>query len=219
LTGGAIDGNVELFSLQGKPVTSRRASESSRVSPGAVSLGPQDWVAAARSALIAGGVDRVKVDILARTLHISRGSFYWHFASREALLAALLEDWHARNTAPFVAASKRTNHSGVEKFQAVVDLWVEENQYDPAYDAAVRDWARTDKRVAHLVRKVDRERIGLLSQIFRDLGYDEEDADIRARVSYFHQVGYYALGLGESKTQRRKLVPLYLRVLLGRDEK
>jgi AcrR family transcriptional regulator len=178
------------------------------------SLGPHDWVAAARAALISGGIERVKVDVLARSLKISRGSFYWHFPHREALLAALLQDWQARNTAPFAAAVKRGDRNGRAEFQAIVDMWLEEKEYDPAYDAAVRDWARTSSRVAKLVRQVDRARIKLLAQIFTDLGFGREEADIRARITYFHQVGYYALGLQESKARRRKLAPVYARVLL-----
>ena len=95
-------------------------------------------------------------------------------------------------------------------------MWLEEKEYDPAYDAAVRDWARTSAHVANLVRQVDRERIELLQQMFHDFGYGEAEANIRARITYYHQVGYYTLGLQESKAERRKLIPLYRLVLLGK---
>jgi AcrR family transcriptional regulator len=156
------------------------------------------------------------VDKLAHVLKVTRGSFYWHFASREALLNALLRDWRTRNTAPFAAAAMRPDHNGAEEFKGINNMWLEEKDYDPAYDAAIRAWARTSPHVADLVRKVDRERIGLLTRIFVDVGYGKHEAFIRARVAYFHQIGYYALGLGESRRQRRKLAPLYLKVLLGR---
>ena len=170
---------------------------------------------AARRMLIAKGIERVRVDALARTLQISRGSFYWHFASRNELLAALLDDWRERNTAPFVAAAADERRSGEEKFRALVHVWLDESEYDPAYDAAVRDWARTSPRVGACVRRVDRERIGLLAKICRNLGYRRQEAEIRARITYFHQVGYYALGLRESGKTRRKLAPIYTRILLG----
>jgi hypothetical protein len=62
---------------------------------------------------------------------------------------------------------------------------------------------------------VDRQRIDVLARICLDLGYDPQEAEIRARVTYFHQVGYYALGLKESRRVRRRLAPIYTRVLLG----
>jgi AcrR family transcriptional regulator len=165
--------------------------------------------------LIAKGVERVRVDGLARTLKITRGSFYWHFPNRKALLDGLLEDWSVRNTAPFLAAAADERRSGEEKFRALVDIWLDESEYDPAYDAAVREWARTSARVANIVRRVDRRRLDLLANICSDLGYDPLEAEIRARITYFHQVGYYALGLKESGRTRRRLAPIYTRVLLG----
>jgi AcrR family transcriptional regulator len=177
-------------------------------------LGRQDWVDAARRMLIAKGVERLRVDGLARSLRITRGSFYWHFISRKALLDAVLEDWRVRNTAPFLAAASDERRSGQEKFRALVDIWLDESDYDPAYDAAIREWARTSTRVANLVRRVDRQRIDLLAKICLDLGYGPQEAEIRARITYFHQVGYYALGLKESDRTRRRLAPIYTRVLL-----
>jgi AcrR family transcriptional regulator len=175
----------------------------------------QDWIDAARRMLIAKGVERVRVDGLARALRITRGSFYWHFAGRKALLDAVLDDWRVRNTAPFLVVAQDEGRSGEEKFRALVDIWLDESAYDPAYDAAVREWARTSAGVAALVRRIDRQRIDLLAKICRDLGYEPLEAEIRARITYFHQIGYYALGLKESDRTRRRLAPIYTRILLG----
>ena len=57
----------------------------------------------------------------------------------------------------------------------------------------------------------------VLEQIFNDLGYEGTEAHIRARVSYYHQVGYYAMGVQESRKERRALIPYYRKVLTGRD--
>ena len=56
------------------------------------------WLNAAYDLLIDKGVDAVKVLPLAETLGLSRTSFYGHFDSREALLAALVSRWRDRNT-------------------------------------------------------------------------------------------------------------------------
>jgi AcrR family transcriptional regulator len=178
-------------------------------------LSRQDWIDAARRMLIAKGVERVRVDGLARALEITRGSFYWHFAGRKALLDAVLQDWRVRNTDPFLAVAADDRRSAAERFRALVDIWLDETDYDPAYDAAIRDWARTSAGVAQLVRRVDRQRIDMLAKICRDHGHEPLQAEIRARITYFHQVGYYALGLKESGKTRRRLAPIYTRVLLG----
>ena len=48
--------------------------------------GNDDWVEAARSAMVEGGIDAVAVEPLARRLGVTKGSFYWHFKDRRALL-------------------------------------------------------------------------------------------------------------------------------------
>ncbi len=100
--------------------------------------------------------------------------------------------------------------------RALVHVWLDEVGYSPAWDAAVRDWARTSRPVATLVHQVDEQRVRLLQRLFRRFGYAAPEAFIRARITYFHQVGYYALHIAESRARRRRLLPLYLKVLTGR---
>lgn len=180
-------------------------------------LSRDDWLAAARAALIGKGKDAVKVERLAKTLNVTRGGFYWHFKDRDDLLDALLESWERETTAAFQSTLEQDHPNGMGEFLALVNLWIEEKAYSPAYDTAVRDWARTSDRVARAVKRVDNRRIDILKRIFLDLGFDDDEAFIRARVTYFHQIGYYTLGLGESQRERRKLLPLYVKVLSGRE--
>ena len=75
------------------PIPARSSGERRPRQRNPRALERQDWIDAARRMLTAKGVERVRVDALARTLRITRGSFYWHFSSRKALLDALLADW------------------------------------------------------------------------------------------------------------------------------
>jgi len=56
-------------------------------------LSSADWEAGALDLLAEQGVTAVAVEPLARRLGVTKGSFYWHFPSREALLKAALERW------------------------------------------------------------------------------------------------------------------------------
>ena len=172
------------------------------------------WLEAARTELIENGILSVKVERLARRMRVTRGSFYWHFRSHKDLLRRLLRHWIATNTLPFERTLRR-DRNGLEEFQAIVDLWVSEREYSPGYDAAVREWARVSADVSRVVLQADQKRIGVLRRIFLDLGYRDPEALVRARITYFHQVGYYTLGLRESLARRLKLGPYYSRILLG----
>lgn len=177
----------------------------------------EDWVIAARDLLITGGIEHVRTVRLSEKLNVTRGAFYWLFKSREDLLSEVLKHWERNNTRPFEEILD-AGHNGVEELKTLFDLWLSEKKYIPAYDSAIRDWARVSKKAARVVKRVDNKRIELFKTIFLRLGHEEEEAFIRARVAYFHQVGYYTLGLGESMAARVKLRPLYMKVLSGRDD-
>src|ERR1700746_2561025 len=61
-------------------------------------LSAEHWAEAALEALASGGLEAVAVEPLARRLSVTKGSFYWHFANREALLRAALALWKKRET-------------------------------------------------------------------------------------------------------------------------
>jgi hypothetical protein len=79
----------------------------------------------------------------------------------------------------------------------------------------VREWARSDQRAAWAVERMDRERMAVLKRFFDALGYEEEEAQIRARVFYYHQIGYYAIGVRQSTADRRRKAKLYIEILCG----
>ncbi len=91
-------------------------------------------------------------------------------------------------------------------------LWIDEQDYDPDFDAAVRGWSRVSPNVAKVVHEIDDLRIEALKRLFLDAGYDLDEAFIRARITYFHQVGYYAMGMRRSHKRREQLSEFYYRI-------
>lgn len=180
-------------------------------------LGREAWLEAARSALIEEGTAGVEINKLAKRLDVTRGGFYWFFESRERLLDALLEFWVQTSIVLFERIASAADQSGLQRFQALVDLWISEKEYDPKWDGAVRDWARTSSKVRDAVHSVDEQRIGFIALVFQDLGYKGKEAQVRARVTYYHQVGYYALGVRETRKQRLELLPYYTKILTQRE--
>lgn len=178
-------------------------------------LSRHDWIEAARKVLVASGVDDVKVDRLARKMKVTRGSFYWHFKDRKDLLDALLARWERQNLDEIALVRERTGTDSPDAIQEVVRIWLSEDPAYPTFDMAIRFWARKAPAVAKLVRRIDQAWLTLLSEILRRRTDDPLEAEARARVFYFHQIGYYALALDESIEDRLKLAPHYAKVLLG----
>ena len=175
----------------------------------------EQWLAMARQALVEEGIDAVKVDRLAQRIGVSRGGFYHHFADRGDLLDRLLADWE-RNV-EFVPAGLKpdTATQALEAIDALVANLVGEERYDPQFDMAVRAWAHADAKIDRAVRRSDLRRLNAIEQFFLALGCDAEESLVRARVFYFHQIGYYATGLKESRAQRVSHLQTYVRILCG----
>jgi len=197
-----------------KPSTGKSVSSGSRKRR---PLGREVWLDTARRALIEEGTAGVEINKLAKRLGSSRGGFYWFFKDRAQLLRELLDYWVRTSTVLFERILQTPGRNGMEEYLALTNLWIDEQEYDPKWDGAVRDWARTSEAVRKVVEAVDQKRIAVLEQIFHDIGYTGKEAHIRARVTYYHQVGYYAMGVQESQKERRALIPYYRKVLTGRE--
>ena len=187
----------------GKPVVNRGPVE-------------RDWIEAARQMLIEGGVAAVQVNPLAARLNVTRGGFYWRFRNRQDLLEHLLDDWRSRDCRAFMMSLERAG-TPQERYRRMVRMLVEERDFDPAMDTAVRQWGTVDADVRKLVAGIDSERINAFTRLFIEAGQEPTEAMVRARVVYFHQIGYYTLGIDETREERRRLVSTYDRILTGFD--
>jgi hypothetical protein len=143
------------------------------------------------------------------------GGFYHNFASRDELLERLLAAWEV--DCRFLPPEQPGNSppEAVAWLDRTVDRLIEEDGYDPHFDMAVREWARSDQRAAWAVERRDRNRLARLQRFFAILGYGPDEAVMRARVFYFHQIGFYAIGVKASTADRRRDAKLYTDVLCG----
>lgn len=176
--------------------------------------GRDTWIAAARATLIRAGHSQVKIERLAGDLGVTRGGFYWHFKSRADLLAHLLADWETTNSTGLLDALSG-NAPPRDRLYALARVWIDEIDFSPAYDSAIRDWARVSPEAAKTVRAVDDRRLAALNVLFLDAGYPPDEAMIRARITYYHQVGYYAMGVQEPKAVRDRNLRHYVTALFG----
>ncbi len=176
-----------------------------------------DWLNAARVLLIDGGVERIKILPLAKSLGVARSSFYWFFKDREDLLNQLLDQWQALNTANLVDHAEMPSDTITQAVLNIFECWTGERIFDPGMDFAIRDWARKSDRVRQLVNAADEDRITAFTAMYQRHGFEARDAFIRARILYFMQIGYYALDVQESMEDRMDYVPDYIRGFTGQD--
>jgi len=178
-------------------------------------LGPDDWIGAALSVLIEHGIEAVQITALARKLNVTRGSFYWHFEGRRDLLKALLAEWRARNSGVMLDALAQSDslETGILDLFSV---WVDHTRFDPKLDQAVRDWARRDGALSEALREEDDARVAAIAAFFERFWYAPTEAFVRARVIYFTQLSFYALGIDEPMQSRVGYLDAYFLCFTGR---
>jgi len=180
----------------------------------------QDWVAAGLAELATGGVDGVRVEVLAERLGVTKGGFYRRFKDRRALLDAMLETWRDGRVIAIERQTEAGGESAVEKLRSVFKLYSERaNKQGMAIELAIRQWARTDPTAAAAAEKVDAARLKTVSLLYRKLGLSAPDADARAVLLYTFLFGQSLLFFEENPRRRANLVAACARVLVEIEQK
>ena len=182
---------------------------------GHVKVTRQDWLNAARDILVHDGVEQVKILTLSAAMGVSRSSFYWYFDNRDALLAALLDDWQTRNTHTIILHCRKNAANITHALCNFFRCFVDPDLFDRGLDFGVREWARRAPDVRRLIDAADAERLDAVELMFRQHGYEPTDADARARILYFMQLGYHALEVRETLETRLARVPAYIEGFTG----
>ncbi|MGF1475231.1 MAG: TetR/AcrR family transcriptional regulator [Geminicoccaceae bacterium] len=162
-------------------------------------LSQSDWVDAAYEAFKKGGVAAVRVDRLAKALSVTRGSFYWHFESRAALLRAVLDRWDAESTEATIAANEASGGDASARLLRLLETCAAD---DGRLEMSVRAWASEDTEASAALQRVDARRIGYMAELLVDYGLSDSAALERARVTYLAWLGAYT-GSAEADGARR----------------
>jgi AcrR family transcriptional regulator len=155
--------------------------------PGQPPLSPDDWARAALGAIARGGVGAVAVETVAAELGATKGSFYWHFKNRDALIQAALDRWERGRTDTVIEELEREP----EPAKRLKKLLTAAFELGPTDRAEIALLANPDHPAAlRAVRRVAERRIVYISQQLEALGWDPGDALDRAVLMYDVYVGH-----------------------------
>ena len=172
----------------------------------------EDWLLHALETLRREGVTGLRVEPLARQLGVTTGSFYWHFKDRQDLLDRVLEHWTDTMTR---AVAKRMTSTAEPEEQLESLLAEVTREQRNRYEIAIRNWATFDACAGHAVRKVDECRMAYVNGLFLQIGFSEEQAEIRSLMLINYQVGEAGFSIKTSLERRLELAKLRLEILLA----
>jgi AcrR family transcriptional regulator len=165
------------------------------------------WIAAGLAVLADGGVDRVRVEVVAERLGVTKGGFYRRFKDRRALLDAILEEWSRGRIAAINRQTELGEMAPGERLMSLIELYSERvSAHGMAIELAIRQWARTDSAAAATVALVDAQRLKNVADLYRRLGLAAEDAQSRAILFYAFIFGQSLLFLDRAPRKRMRLI-------------
>ncbi|MEM1412701.1 MAG: TetR/AcrR family transcriptional regulator [Pseudomonadota bacterium] len=160
-------------------------------------LSAADWEQEALRVIAEQGIAAVAVEPLARRMGITKGSFYWHFSSRESLLEQALISWEehdARNLSASLGELSGPRDRLISFFRRVSREGLTHEVYSALCAAA------DHPQVLPVLDRVAARRMKHIAQAFTELGMDEVEADHHARLTYSVYLGFLQL-------QRQRQVP------------
>ena len=155
-------------------------------------LSADDWAQAALDLIAEQGVSAVAVEPLARRLGVTKGSFYWHFPSRDALLQAALERWEVGEQENIFGSLEKVADPR-ERLRALFQLVGHEVKPHIIYSELLK--ALDHPSVQPVIDRISQRRLDYLVAMFRQAGLQRTDATHRARLAYAAYVGFLQLSL------------------------
>ena len=155
-------------------------------------LSAEDWAQAALDMIAEQGVAVVAVEPLARRLGVTKGSFYWHFPSRDALLQAALERWESVEQETVFGTLEAVSDPR-ERLRALFRVVAHEVKSHVIYSELLK--ALDHPTVQPVIDRVSQRRLDYLTTSFRQAGMARADAQHRARLAYAAYVGFLQLNL------------------------
>lgn len=161
-----------------------------------LTLERNDWLRAARLALLRGGVEAVRVEKLARDLGVTKGSFYWHFKDRGELLELLLREWENEPQEILSQVGRGSRRRKAQRLLQLLEQRVKSSEEGKGpSDAAIFVWASVDRKVCRRVNKAEEERIALMKHFVA--GHD------RMELFYLVWLGFVARGQRVPESRKR----------------
>ncbi len=153
-------------------------------------LTESDWERAALELIADEGVAAVAVETLARRLEVTKGSFYWHFQTRDALLKAALERWEEHDALALAGMAREVSDPR-SRLRELFRRTSKRRTLHAIYSALIA--ARDHPIVGPFMTRITERRMAFLALGFRELNMPADQADHRARLAYAAYVGFLQL--------------------------
>ncbi len=167
-------------------------------------LNREEWLSRALEVLSKEGKAKLRIELITKSLGVTKGSFYWHFKDRADFVKSLAEFWAKYSTDQVIKEINQSRGAANDRLLNLMDFLCRKDF--GKYDVSMRAWAAQEPEVARIVKKVDEQRFTFVRSLFVELGFKGQELEMRTRTFVvFHslELGSFARG---TKKERLKLL-------------
>jgi AcrR family transcriptional regulator len=135
----------------------------------------EHWIEKALEFLSQTGGAKIHIEKLAAKLGVTKGSFYWHFESRNDFIDQVLTYWEERSTANVIKHVQEQQFQSAKEAITYLANYLVDNDL-LVHDMPVRSWAVQESRVQQRVEANDNLRKEFVTSALINDGIDEQTA-------------------------------------------
>ena len=153
-------------------------------------LSAGDWEQQALVLIAEKGIRAVAIESLAKRMGVTKGSFYWHFLNRDALLEQSLLRWEKHDEINLLA-SLGAIADPRERLRSFFRRTSREKLTHDVYSSLCS--AADHPKVEPLLERVAERRMRHIQAAFTEIGFSNAEAAHRARLTYSTYLGFLQL--------------------------
>jgi AcrR family transcriptional regulator len=145
-----------------------------------VRLSREDWLDEALNILATEGNRLLTIESLCNRLGVSRGSFYWHFKSRDEFLSSIVDHWIDQSTMRITEELSSVELSARDRLFKLVEF-IQQDEYCK-HELPIRLWAIKQPNTLESIQRMDRKRYEFVRAHFEEMGFSGDELEMRTQT-------------------------------------
>jgi len=151
----------------------------------------EDWVLLGYQLFSQKGEAGIVVEQMADQLKVNKSSFYWHFKTKKEFIHALVEYWIKTETGGVIEQTQQAK-TVQEKLDQFLTIAFKNDPY-LEFIFFLKRYAVKDKEMQQIIDEVDAQRLAFCSQLFQEMGYNKQEAEVKSTIFYNYLIGYHEM--------------------------
>ncbi len=147
----------------------------------------EDWLDLGLKLLNKNGKSALVVEKMAKSLGVSKTSYYWYFKTRNDFLLELAGHWVKEGTVSYIKASKKYKSDREKLFHLTKEVFIRGHNLN-----SIRFWrdiSKENNAIENIIKNVETQRVEYIQSLLIS-EFDNDEARNRADILYHYFLGW-----------------------------